>query len=47
MRRLRAMVQGDGGDEPGVSAPGGWRDDLRLFALTWAAGFLFFLILLA
>ncbi len=25
----------------------GWRDDLRLFAVTWAIGFLFFLILFA
>ena len=24
-----------------------WREDLRLFVLTWAAGFVFFLIFLA
>jgi hypothetical protein len=26
---------------------GGWRDDARLFAMTFAAGFLFFLVFLA
>lgn len=25
----------------------GWRDDLRLFAITWAAGFVFFLAFIA
>ena len=26
---------------------GGWRDDVRLFGITWAAGFVFFLVFLA
>ncbi len=32
--------------EPGA-APSSWRDNLQLFAITWAAGFVFFLVFLA
>lgn len=31
---------------PPVSQSARWRDDLRWFAIAWAAGFLFFLLLL-
>jgi hypothetical protein len=42
LRRLRALI----GSEASEPAPD-WREDLRLFAVTWAAGFVFFLIVLA
>lgn len=42
LRRLRPLIP-DGSAAP-VS---GWRDDLRLFAMTWTIGFLFFLLLIA
>ncbi len=41
--RLRELFAGNGVAE---RAPD-WRDDLRLFALTWAIGFVFFLIVIA
>lgn len=34
-------------DEPQAGAKSGLLADLRLFAITWAAGFLFFITLLA
>ncbi len=38
-------------DEPVAIEPAApassWRDDLRLFAITWAAGFVFFMVFLA
>ena len=40
LRRLRPLI----GSE---AAPDSWRDDLRLFVLAWAAGFVFFLVVLA
>lgn len=42
LRRLRVLI----GSDAGETTPG-WREDLRLFAVTWAVGFLFFLIVLA
>ena len=43
-RRLRIIVARQRGGNDG---PAGWRDDFRLFALTWAAGFVFFMIVFA
>ena len=40
-RRLRTVVERARAD-----TAWDWREDLRLFALAWAAGFLFFLILI-
>ena len=43
IRQLRLLISSSAGEDE--AAPG-WRDDLRLFAVTWAAGFLFFLVFL-
>ena len=39
----------DQGDEPARERQGspGWHADVRLFAMTWAAGFVFFLTFIA
>ena len=37
----------DGGAAWQAAAAPGWREDVRLFAITWAAGFVFFLTFLA
>lgn len=42
LKRLRPLI----GDLDAAPAPD-WRADLRLFAFTWTAGFLFFLLVIA
>jgi hypothetical protein len=34
-------------DAPAAAATSDWRGDLKLFAFTWAAGFVFFLAFIA
>jgi hypothetical protein len=46
MKALRLRVSA-GGSQVESKAASQWRDDLRLFGLTWAAGFLFFLLVIA
>ena len=44
IRRAAPPAVGPSPIEPAAETPpSGWRDDLRLFAITWAAGFVFFL----
>lgn len=42
LRQLRPLIS-----EEGPVPASDWRGDLRLFCVTWAMGFLFFLLLIA
>lgn len=47
IRRARPPVGAEPGMIDAAVLPSAWREDVRLFAVTWAAGFLFFLAFLA
>jgi hypothetical protein len=47
LRRLRGLIAAPSNEMAEADAPSEWRDDLRLFLTAWAAGFLFFMVLIA
>lgn len=47
IRRASLAAEPPAAAEQVAPSARGWRDDLRLFAVTWAAGFVFFLVFLA